>query len=165
VLPPGEVGELFSKCSGRFDEYYKNPEKTKQALKSGWFTAGDLGFVDEEGYFYIVDRKKDMIISGGENIYPREIEDVLRGHPAIDDCAVFGIPDDRWGEAVMAYIVLKQGKMASQQEIKAHCKTYLAGFKQPKFINFVEDLPRTASGKIMKGALRDQYWKKRKERV
>jgi len=157
-LPPGQVGELFSKCAGRFDGYYRNPEKTAEALHGEWFTAGDLGMKDDENYFYIVDRKTDMIISGGENIYPREIEDVLKFHPAVSDCAVFGVPDERWGEAVKALIVLKTGNVVSAEEISQHCGKHLAGYKRPKFISFVEDLPRTSSGKVMKKQIRDEYW-------
>ncbi len=157
-LPPGQVGKLFSKCAGRFDEYYKNPGKTAEALQDEWFTAGDLGMKDEENYYYIVDRETDMIISGGENIYPREIEDILKSHPAVMDCAVFGIPDQRWGEAVKAMIVLKAGYSASAEEIIAYCSKYLAGYKRPKVVSFVEDLPRTSSGKIMKKKIRDEHW-------
>lgn len=157
-LPPGRVGALFSKCAGRFDEYYKNPEKTAEALQGEWFTAGDLGMKDEENYYYIVDRETDMIISGGENIYPREIEDILKSHPAVADCAVFGIPDQRWGEAVKAMIVLKPDQSASAEEIIAHCSKYLSGYKRPKIVSFVEDLPRTSSGKIMKKKIRDEHW-------
>jgi acyl-CoA synthetase (AMP-forming)/AMP-acid ligase II len=164
-LPPGRVGELFSRCAGRFDEYYQKPEETKEALSGEWFTAGDLGFMDDEAYVYVVDRKKDMIISGGENIYPREIEDVLRFHSSVDDCAVFGIPDDIWGEAVMAYIVPKQAAEVSKEEIRAHCSEHLAGFKRPKFITLVDKLPKTASGKTMKGDLRAKYWADKKEKI
>jgi long-chain acyl-CoA synthetase len=157
-LPPDRVGALFSKCAGRFDEYYKNPEKTAEALQGEWFTAGDLGMKDEENYYYIVDRETDMIISGGENIYPREIEDILKSHPAVADCAVFGIPDQRWGEAVKAMIVLKPEHSASAEEIIAYCSKYLAGYKRPKLVSFVKDLPRTSSGKIMKKKIRDEHW-------
>jgi long-chain acyl-CoA synthetase len=158
ALPPGETGELFSKCSGRFDGYYKYPEKTAEALHGEWFTAGDLGMKDEEDYYYIVDRKTDMIISGGENIYPREIEDVLRFHPAVAECAVFGIPNERWGEVVKALVVLKPGQKASEEEIMQHCHRHLAGFKRPKVVDFVEELPKTSSGKIMKKSIRDAHW-------
>ncbi|MGO8991215.1 MAG: class I adenylate-forming enzyme family protein [bacterium] len=157
-LPPGRIGALFSKCAGRFDGYYKNPEKTAEALQGEWFTAGDLGMKDGENYYYIVDRETDMIISGGENIYPREIEDILKSHPAVADCAVFGIPDQRWGEAVKAMIVLKPNQSVSAEEITAYCSKYLAGYKRPKVVSFVEDLPRTSSGKIMKKKVRDEHW-------
>jgi long-chain acyl-CoA synthetase len=165
VLPTGQVGEIFSKWPGRFDEYYKNPEKTCEALQGEWFTAGDLGMKDEENYYYIVDRKTDMIISGGENIYPREIEDILRSHGAVEECAVFGVPDEQWGEAVKATIVLKSGYSVSEQEIKEYCGIKLAGFKRPKEIEFVKELPKTASGKLMKRGLRDEHWKHRKIKV
>jgi acyl-CoA synthetase (AMP-forming)/AMP-acid ligase II len=153
-LDPGQVGELWSKCAGRFDEYYKDPERTEEALKGEWFTAGDLALRDDENFFYIVDRKTDMIISGGENIYPREIEDVLRFMEEVEDCAVIGVPDPRWGEAVKAFVVTRPGHDLSAEEIIAHCSQHLAGFKKPKFVEFVSELPRTASGKVMKKALR-----------
>jgi long-chain acyl-CoA synthetase len=165
ALPIGQVGEIFSKWPGQFDEYYKNPDKTREALQGEWFTAGDLGMKDDENYFYIVDRKIDTIISGGENIYPREIEDVLRSHPAVAECAVFGIPDEKWGEAVKAMVVPRPGCNVSEQEIKEYCGTRLAGFKRPKTIEFISELPKTASGKIMKKDLRDGHWKNRKIKV
>ncbi|GAA3427846.1 class I adenylate-forming enzyme family protein [Streptosporangium sandarakinum] len=155
VLPPGEVGEVFSKCAGRFDEYYKDPERTAQALQGEWFTAGDLGVVDEEGFVYIVDRKTDMIISGGENIYPREIEDCLAGHPEVRDCAVIGVPDELWGESVQAWIVPADAeRRPSAEELRAYCAARIAGFKCPRTFVFVDDLPRNASGKILKTDLR-----------
>ncbi|MFH0788013.1 MAG: AMP-binding protein [Pseudomonadota bacterium] len=157
-LPPGQVGKLFSKCAGRFDEYYKDPGKTAEALHGEWFTAGDLGMKDEENYYYIVDRETDMIISGGENIYPREIEDILKSHPVVAECAVFGIPDKRWGEAVKAMVVIKSGVSASAEELIAYCSQHLAGYKRPKEISFVEDFPRTSTGKIMKKKIRDEHW-------
>jgi long-chain acyl-CoA synthetase len=163
-LPVGQVGKLFSKCAGRFDGYYKDPERTAEALHGEWFTAGDLGMKDAENYYYIVDRETDMIISGGENIYPREIEDILKSHPAVADSAVFGIPDKRWGEVVKAMIVLKTGYSASAEEIIAYCSKHLAGYKRPKIVSFVEDLPRTSSGKIMKKKIRDEHWNE-KEKV
>lgn len=165
VLPPGEVGEIFSKCVGRFDEYYKNPEKTGEALKGEWFSAGDLGTRDEENYFYIVDRKTDMIISGGENIYPREIEDILKLHPAVMECVVIGIPDEKWGERVKAMIVVKTGRTVTKEEIINHCNSYLGGFKRPKEVEFVNDFPRTVGGKIKKKVLRDEHWKGMERKV
>ncbi|MGI5162058.1 class I adenylate-forming enzyme family protein [Microbispora sp. CA-102843] len=155
ALPAGEVGEVFTKCAGRFDEYYKDPERTAQALHGEWFTAGDLGRVDEEGYVYIVDRKTDMIISGGENIYPSEIEDCLHGHPEIRDCAVIGVPDDLWGESVQAWIVpAHPGRHPSPEDLRAYCAQRIAGFKCPKTFVFTDELPRNASGKILKTDLR-----------
>lgn len=155
-LGPGEVGELWSKCGGRFDEYYKDPERTAAVLKGEWFTAGDLAKRDEENFFYIVDRKKDMIISGGENIYPREIEDVIRFIEDVEDCAVIGVSDPLWGEASKAFVVAKPGHSLTADKIIAHCNKHLAGFKKPKFVVFVDDLPRTASGKVMKKELRSR---------
>jgi acyl-CoA synthetase (AMP-forming)/AMP-acid ligase II len=153
-LGPGQVGELFSKCAGRFDGYYKDPQRTREALQGEWFTAGDLGMKDEENFYYIVDRKTDMIISGGENIYPREIEDVLRFMPEIEDCAVIGVADPLWGEAVKAFLVVKKDHQLSAKKVQEHCMDHLAGFKKPKFVEFITELPRTASGKVMKNVLR-----------
>lgn len=163
ILPPGEVGEIFTRCEGRFDEYYKDPERTREALQDGWFTAGDLGHMDDEGYVYIVGRKSELIISGGENVYPLEIEDVLRSHPAVADCAVIGVPDPLWGEAVKAVVVLRPGHSVEEEELVAFCNQRLAGFKRPKYVAFVEDLPRNASGKVMKSLLKQQEAEKTAE--
>lgn len=156
VVPRGEVGEVFTRCEGRFDAYYKDRERTLAALHDGWFTAGDLGRMDEEGFVYIVDRKSDLIISGGENIYPREIEDVLRNHPAIAECAVIGVADVMWGEAVKALIVTRPGSLLGSDDVIAHCSAHLAGFKRPKHVEFVSELPKNASGKVLKALLRKQ---------
>lgn len=155
-LPAGEVGEIFSRCDGRFDGYYKSPAQTNAALRNGWFTAGDLGRMDDEGYVYVVDRKSDLIISGGENIYPREIEDVLRRHAAVAECAVVGAPDARWGEVVKAFVVLRPDRNAAASELIGYCSARLAGFKRPKEVEFVSELPKNASGKILKTALRQR---------
>ncbi len=157
VLPPGQVGEIFTSCQGRFDGYYKDPERTAQALQDGWFTAGDLGRMDEDGYVYIVGRKSDLIISGGENVYPIEIEDVLRSHPAVADCAVIGVPDPLWGEAVKAVVVLRPGQAVAAEELVNYCSRRLAGFKRPKYVEFVDELPRNASGKVLKHVLKQQH--------
>jgi acyl-CoA synthetase (AMP-forming)/AMP-acid ligase II len=134
--------------------YYKNQEATKEAIKDGWFYTGDVATVDKEGYFYIVDRKKDMIVSGGENIYPREIEEVLFTHPAIADAAVIGIPDETWGEAVKAFIVPRDGKSIDEQGVIDFCKGHLASYKKPKAIEFVSSIPKNPSGKPLKRILR-----------
>lgn len=154
-VPIGEVGEIVYQGPTTMKEYYNNPEATKEAFKGGWFHSGDLVRMDEEGYIYVVDRKKDMIISGGENIYPKEIEEVLFSHPDILDAAVIGIPDLKWGESVKAFIVRKSGKDLSEQEVIAYCQNHLASYKKPRFIEFVETLPRNASGKVLKTALRN----------
>jgi long-chain acyl-CoA synthetase len=154
IAPHGAVGEVFTRCEGRFDAYFKDTERTQAALRNGWFSAGDLGRMDEEGFVYIVDRKSDLIISGGENVYPREVEDILRSHPAIADCAVIGVTDHLWGEAVKAVIVLRAGASLTAAEVIDFCSTYLAGFKCPKHVELVSELPKNASGKVLKTLLR-----------
>lgn len=163
----GEVGEVIVKGKNVMKGYWKKPEQTREALKDGWYHTGDLGVRDEEGYIYIVDRKKDMIISGGENIYPIEIENVLLKHPSVLEAAVIGVPDDEWGEAVKALVVLKEeykGKI-TEKELIEFCSEYLAGFKKPKSIEFVDELPKSSVGKIQKHLLREKYWKGRERRV
>jgi long-chain acyl-CoA synthetase len=145
--------------------YWKMPEETEANLKDGRFYTGDLCTVDEEGYIYVKDRKKDMIISGGYNIYPFELESVLQEHPAIADAAVFGIPDDHWGEAVCAHLVLREGSSATEDEIIAFMKQNLSSYKAPKRIEFVSELPRTPSGKIRKRELREKHWEGRERSV
>jgi fatty-acyl-CoA synthase len=150
----GEVGEIVYRGPGLFKGYYKNPEETKKAFEGGWFHSGDLVRRDEEGFVYVVDRKKDMIISGGENIYSAEIESLLLTHPKIKEAAVIGVPDPKWGEAVKAFVVLQPGQEATAEEIIQFCLENLARFKRPKFVEFVPALPRSATGKILKRNLR-----------
>jgi acyl-CoA synthetase (AMP-forming)/AMP-acid ligase II len=156
-LPPGEVGELICRGPNVMQGYHRNPEGTKEALRDGWLHTGDLATMDKEGFFYIVDRKKDMIVSGGENIYPRELEEVLMGHSAISDVAVVGIPDPDWGEAVKAFVVLREGQTINEQELIEYCKKSLASYKKPKAIAFVPSIPRNPSGKALKRILREEY--------
>jgi acyl-CoA synthetase (AMP-forming)/AMP-acid ligase II len=155
-VPVGEVGELVCRGPNVMKGYYKDRKATKEALKGGWLHTGDLGRMDEEGYVYIVDRKKDMIVSGGENIYPREIEELLYHHPKIQDGAVIGIPDPMWGESVKAFVVLKNGEMMQEEEVIEYCKSHLASYKKPKTVEFMESLPRNPSGKVLKTLLREQ---------
>ncbi len=155
VLGPGEVGELICRGPTVMQGYHQNPEETSNAIRDGWLYTGDLATTDEEGFFYIVDRKKDMIVSGGENIYPREIEEVLMRHPAVEDVAVIGVPDPNWGESVKAYVSLKQGEALSEQEVIDFCKTHLASYKKPKTVAFVPSIPRNPSGKALKRLLRE----------
>lgn len=155
-VPVGEVGEIIYRGPNLLKEYYKQPEETEKAFRGGWFHSGDLVRQDEEGFVYVVDRKKDMIISGGENIYPAEIEEILYEHPSIYECAVIGVPDQQWGETVKAFIVLKPGKTATEEEIINFCKSKLASYKKPKLVEFIDELPRNASGKILKRTLRDE---------
>ncbi len=164
-VKPGEIGELTTKSPMVMKGYWKMPEETEATLRDGRFYTGDLCTVDEEGYIYVKDRKKDMIISGGFNIYPFELESVLQEHPAIADAAVFGIPDDQWGEAVCAHVVLREGMKATEDEIIDFMKENLASYKKPKQIEFVGELPRTLSGKILKRDLRKKYWEGRERSV
>jgi acyl-CoA synthetase (AMP-forming)/AMP-acid ligase II len=157
-LPPGEIGEIVVKGDNVMKGYWRNPEETAETLKGGWCHTGDMGSKDKDGYFYIHDRKKDMIISGGENIYSKEVEDVLYSHPKIMDAAVIAIPDDVWGESVCAHIVLKRDERATEGEIIEYCKKHLASYKKPKKVVFVDDLPRNPGGKILKKVIRGEYW-------
>jgi acyl-CoA synthetase (AMP-forming)/AMP-acid ligase II len=165
-VPTGEPGELYvRKNSGVFDEYYKNPEATRATARGDWLTVGDVAWMDAEGFVYICDRKRDMVISGGVNIYPAEIEDVLHRHPAVLDAAVFGVPDDEWGERVHAAVQLRPGQAASALDLTAFCRRHLAGFKVPRQVSFHEALPRDAAGKLVKRQLREPYWAGRTVRV
>jgi fatty-acyl-CoA synthase len=156
-IPSGEVGELICRGPNVMKGYYKDGKATREALRGGWLHTGDLACMDEEGFVYVVDRKKDMIVSGGENIYPREIEEVLYHHPKIQDVAVIGIPDPIWGESVMAFVVLKGGEKMKGEEVIEYCKHHLASYKKPRSVELVEDLPRNPSGKALKTVLREKY--------
>jgi len=158
ILPPGEVGEIVVQSDQVMAGYWKNPEATTEALRGGWLHTGDMGYRDEDDLLYLVDRKNDMIISGGFNIYPREVEDVLYMYDAVLEAAVIGIPDAKWGETVKAFVVLKTGKTATEEEIITHCKTYLASYKKPTSVDFIPELPKNANGKILKKDLKAPYW-------
>ena len=169
-VPRGEVGQLISRPVGgadlgRASEYYKDRESTRDFFRGGWFYSGDMARVDEEGYYYLVDRKFDMIISGGENIYPAEIEAVLYRHPKIAEAAVIGVPDEAWGESVKAVLVPKAGEEATEEEIIRYCREHVAGYKVPRSVDFLEDLPKTDTGKILKKILRAPYWKDRDVKI
>jgi len=138
--------------------YWKRPEETAAAMAGGWFHTGDVGYFDADGYLYIHDRLKDMIVTGGENVYPTEVENVLVKHPAISEATVVGVPDARWGEAVKAVVVLKPGHSAAADDIIAFARAYLAGYKLPKSIDFVESVPRNALGKVLRREVRNRYW-------
>ncbi len=163
----GEVGELYSRGPTQMIEYYNDPEKTKNAFMGEWLGVGDMAMMDEEGYLYLVDRKQDMIISGGENIYPNEIEEVLSRHPKIHELAVIGVPDEKWGEAVKAVVVLKPGEEATEEEIMKFCKGKLAGYKKPKSVDFLSAsaMPKTPTGKILRRPLKETYWKGKKVKI
>ncbi|MDR3497974.1 MAG: fatty acid--CoA ligase [Parvibaculum sp.] len=164
-LPQGEVGEIVIKGGMVMKGYWNRPEATADAVRGGWFHSGDAGYFDADGYLYIHDRVKDMIVSGGENVYPAEVENALFGHPAIADAAVIGVPDERWGEAVKACVVLKPGMSVEAADIIAFAKTRIAGYKVPKTIDFVAALPRNPSGKILRRELRAPYWEGRTRMV
>lgn len=159
------VGEIWVRGQTVTPGYWNLPEETQKAFHEGWLKTGDLAVVDQEGYVNIVDRKKDMILTGGENVYSTEVENVLYMHPKVLEAAVFGVPDEKWGEAVKAAVVLKQGESATQEELISFCKERLAHYKCPKSVDFLSELPKTGSGKITKKALRDPYWNGYSKRV
>ena len=161
-VPQGEVGELYSRGPMLFKEYWKLPETTKEAFRGEWFSAGDMAYKDEDGYYVLVDRKKNMIITGGENVYPSEVEKVVGEHPAVKDVAVIGVPDEKWGEAVTAIVVLHDGIEPTEelaQEIRQFCRGKIAGYKIPKKVHFIpdEEMPRTATGKNLHRKLRERF--------
>ncbi|HKR00346.1 MAG TPA: long-chain fatty acid--CoA ligase [Pyrinomonadaceae bacterium] len=153
----GELGEIVLRGENILKGYYKNREATEQAFRGGWFHTGDIGYRDTDGFFYIVDRKSDMIIRGGENIYPREIDEVLYSHPAVAAAATIGVPDTLYGEEVAAFIVLKEGAQATEDEMIAFCREHLADYKCPKSVRFVADIPKGPTGKLLKRELAQQY--------
>jgi len=157
-LRPGKIGELYSRGPMMFDGYYKEPGKTAKAFAGEYFSAGDMAYQDEDGYFHLVDRKNNMIISGGENVFPSEVENVICCHPAVFDVAVIGVPDLKWGEAVRAVVILKEGQQLTENELIDFCRARLAGYKRPKSVDFIkpEEMPRTGTGKILHRVLRDR---------
>ncbi|MCP5034954.1 MAG: AMP-binding protein [Actinomycetia bacterium] len=157
-VPLNEVGEIYLKTPTLFSGYHNDPDKTAAAFRDSWFSLGDMGRQDADGYVYLVDRRHDMIISGGENIYPSEIEDVLLRHPAVADVAVIGVPHEKWGEAVKAVVVLHDGQHGSADELTASCAEHLADYLKPRSYDFVDELPRNPTGKVLKRVLRDPYW-------
>jgi acyl-CoA synthetase (AMP-forming)/AMP-acid ligase II len=165
-LPPGEVGEIATRSGSNMVGYWNLPEATANTLDSeGWLRTGDAGYMDEDGYLYIHDRIKDMIISGGENVYPAEVESAICDHPDVAEVAVVGVPDDRWGEAVKAIVVMKPGKQATESDIINFSRERIAGFKTPKSVEFISALPRNASGKILRRHLCDPYWEGKDRKV
>jgi long-chain acyl-CoA synthetase len=162
-LPPNEMGEIVVKGPQVMKGYWNRPEETEQTLRDGWLLTGDLGYMDERGYFYVVDRKKDMIIAGGFNIYPREIEEVLYEHPAIQEVVAAGVPDEYRGETVKAYVVLKEGEVLTEEELNEFARKYLAAYKVPRIYEFRKELPKTAVGKILRRALVEEERQKIEE--
>jgi long-chain acyl-CoA synthetase len=166
LLPQGAIGEIYSRIAASADfTYHNKPEKRAEIERAGFITSGDVGYIDADGYVFICDRKRDMVISGGVNIYPAEIESVLHGFPGVHDCAVFGIPDDEFGEALMAVVEPRPGVTLDIAAIRARLKTQLADYKVPKHVQIAADLPREDSGKIFKRRLRDPYWTKAGRRI
>jgi acyl-CoA synthetase (AMP-forming)/AMP-acid ligase II len=161
----GEVGEIVARGPQIMTEYYKQPEETAESLRGGWFHTGDLARVEAGNFLTIVDRSTEMIVSGSENIYPKEVEEVLYMHPAVQDAAVFGIPDEKWGESVCAAIVVKAGERVTAAQLIEFCRANLAGYKKPRVVEFVDALPRTSIGKIAKSELREPYWRGRERKI
>ena len=157
-LPPGEPGEIVVRGDIVMAGYWNDPDATAEAMRGGWLHTGDIGAFDEEGYLFLLDRAKDMIISGGNNVYPREVEEVIVEHPAVANAVVLGIPDAYWGEAVHAVVVLEPGAEATAQDIIDHCGRSLAGYKKPKAVDFREELPVSGYGKVLRRELREEYW-------
>jgi fatty-acyl-CoA synthase len=164
-LAPGEVGEVVIRSPVVMKGYWNKPQEIAKAIEGGWFRTGDAGYFDEDGYLYIHDRVKDMIVSGGENVYPAEVENALFGHPAIADVAVIGVPDEKWGEAVKAIVVLKPGATATAEELSIFARKSIAGYKVPKSFDMVAALPRNPSGKVLRRDLRAPYWRGRDRQI
>ena len=165
-LPAGQIGEVETRSVANMVGYWNRPDATAETISAeGWLRTGDAGYLDEAGYLYIQDRFKDMICSGAENVYPAEVENAVFGHPAVQEVAVIGVPDDKWGEAVKAMVVLKPGAEPDAEAILSFARTRLAGFKVPKSVDFVAALPRGPSGKILRRILREPYWAGRERRV
>ncbi len=158
VLPPHSVGEIVARGPHVMLGYWNRPDETAAALRGGWMHTGDGGFLDENGYLFVVDRIKDMIVSGGENVYSAEVENALARHAAVGSCAVIGVPDDEWGERVHAVVVLMPGAAATAAELRTHCRELIAGYKCPRSVEFVDALPISAAGKVLKRELRARHW-------
>jgi len=157
-VQPGQIGEIVARSPQNMLGYWISPEATAMTIRDGWLHTGDAGYVDADGYLYIHDRIKDMIISGGENVYPAEVENVLFSHPSVADAAVIGVPDAHWGEAVKAVVVRQTTSTLTDAELIAYCRERIAHYKAPKSVDFVESLPRNPSGKVLKRVLRAPYW-------
>jgi long-chain acyl-CoA synthetase len=166
VCEPGETGEVVTRSAQNMLGYWNKPEETARTVDAdGWLHTGDAGYLDDEGFLFLTDRVKDMIVSGGENVYPIEVENVLNAHPAVSEAAVIGVPHERWGETVKAIVVLRPGASATAPELMAYAKERLAGYKCPTSVDFAPDLPRNPSGKILKKDLREPFWAGQARRV
>lgn len=161
----GSIGEIVVKGENVMKGYWKKPKLTKEVLKDGWLATGDMGRMDALGYLYVVDRKKEMIISGGENIYAKEVEDVLFSHPCVAQAVVIGVPDDKWGEAVKGLVIKKSGAEVSEQELIDYCKNCLASYKKPRSIEFMDSFPKSTAGKVLKRELRQKYWEGKERKI
>ncbi len=164
-LPPGKVGEIVARGPMVMKGYWNQPAQTAEALRNGWMHTGDAGYIDEDGFLFVVDRIKDMIVTGGENVYSAEVEDAILQFPKVSQCAVIGVPDEKWGERVHAVIVPKPGETVEQDELLAHCRNLIAGFKCPRSMEVRDALPMSGAGKLLKFKLREPYWKNRTRQV
>ena len=164
-VPSGEMGEIVVRGDLVMTGYWNNPEATAETLRGGWLHTGDMGYLDSEGYLFITDRIKDMIISGGANIYPREVDEVIAQHPAVSEVAVIGVPDELWGESVKAEVVLRDGASATEDDIIEFCRLRMASYKKPRFVEFLPSLPKNAYGKVLKRELRDRHWEGQERKV
>jgi acyl-CoA synthetase (AMP-forming)/AMP-acid ligase II len=164
-LPPGEIGEIVMRGPDLMLGYYKDEQQTTKAIRNGWIHTGDMAKRDEEGYIFIMDRKQDMIITGGWNVFPSEVEQALASHPAVSDVCVVSEPDDKWGEAIKGVVVLKEGHTATEQELVDHCVKSLAGYKKPRSVDFVDELPKNPNGKILRRVVKEKYWRDKDRRV
>jgi long-chain acyl-CoA synthetase len=164
-LPAGQAGEIVARGDVVMPGYWNDPEASAEALRGGWLHTGDIGYFDEQGFLFLLDRAKDMVISGGNNVYPREVEEVIILHPKVANCVVFGIPDEYWGEAVHAVVVTKPGETLAAQDIITFCGHHMAGYKKPKAVDFVDELPVSGYGKILRREVREAYWAGHENRI
>jgi long-chain acyl-CoA synthetase len=165
-LPAGETGEVCARAGNFMREYWNKPDATTEAFRGGWYHSGDAGYLDKDGYLYLVDRVKDMIVTGGENVYSVEVENAIASHPAVAQVAVIGIPSEKWGEAVHAIVVVREGATVTEDEIVAHAREYIAGYKLPKSVELrTEPLPLSGALKVLKRELRAPYWEGRDRAV
>ena len=164
-LPAGQMGQICIRGETMMQGYWERPEENEKTLKGGWLHTGDVGYLDEQGYLFVMDRTKDMYISGGSNVYPREIEEIMLEHPAVSEVSVVGVPDEKWGESGKAVVVLQKGMKATEQELLEFCQGKMAGYKRPKSVDFVDALPKSPYGKILKREIREWYWKDETRRV
>jgi acyl-CoA synthetase (AMP-forming)/AMP-acid ligase II len=164
-VPAGTVGEIAARGPMVMAGYWNKPEQTAEVLRDGWMHTGDGGYMDADGFVYVVDRLKDMVVTGGENVYSAEVENAIAQLPQVSMCAVVGVPDERWGERVHAVVVLRQGEVLDADALVAHCRTLIAGYKCPRSVAFVAEIPLSPAGKVLKYKLREPHWADRERRV